>query len=632
MRLGLVVRAVAATAFACGLLSDPALAGHQSSLNTGLIEYSTVDVYVKGPNGALVKGQIIVTLSRVNGQIFNQDTAKEGHIKFVDVPESEYKILVFSPAYQSVSKDVDIRRATDPKFTIELQPLGDAEDVASAIGLFALPAKVQKNVGKALEALRTDKPSGALSHLEAARRIAPNSAEIEYLFGVYSSKSNDAVHAREHWMKTLELNPRHLGALLSVGEDLLREKKSAEALPYLKRAIEVEPSAWRGHALLGEAFVLETMFDEATTEAQRAIELGHDRASSAQLILVRVHVEKNEKDQAVQILEAYVKAHPGDKGTANYLDHLKNPEAAGNAGSVSSDLKAVTAEADALPSNWLPPDVDASVPVVEPGASCSMDDVVKKAGQRILELVTDVDRFTATESVIHESIGKYGMPSPPEKRRFNYVVSIQEVQHSFLNVEELRNTNGLPAEFPGGVATNGLPALVLIFHPFNIVNFDTTCEGLARTSSGFAWQVHFKQRADKPNTIRRYRIGAQGPSYPVALKGRAWISADTFQIVRLETDLVQSIPQIKLFADHTAIEYGPVKFHNGQVNLWLPQSAEIYYDWRGRRIHRRHSFSNYLLFGVDDRQKISAPKVQDVATDGGANGREKKNRSNLSLQ
>jgi hypothetical protein len=66
-----------------------------------------------------------------------------------------------------------------------------------------------------------------------------------------------------------------------------------------------------------------------------------------------------------------------------------------------------------------------------------------------------------------------------------------------------------------------------------------------------------------------------------------------------------------------------VKFHNGQVNLWLPQSAEIYYDWRGRRIHRRHSFSNYLLFGVDDRQKISAPKVQDVATDGGANGERK---------
>jgi hypothetical protein len=42
--------------------------------------------------------------------------------------------------------------------------------------------------------------------------------------------------------------------------------------------------------------------------------------------------------------------------------------------------------------------------------------------------------------------------------------------------------------------------------------------------------------------------------------------------------------------------------------MWLPMSADVYYDWRGRRIHRRHSFSNYVLFGVEEKQKISAPK------------------------
>jgi hypothetical protein len=49
--------------------------------------------------------------------------------------------------------------------------------------------------------------------------------------------------------------------------------------------------------------------------------------------------------------------------------------------------------------------------------------------------------------------------------------------------------------------------------------------------------------------------------------------------------------------------------------MWLPQSAEVYYDWKGRRIHRRHSFSDYMLFGVEDRQKISVPKVDDSAAD-----------------
>jgi hypothetical protein len=183
-------------------------------------------------------------------------------------------------------------------------------------------------------------------------------------------------------------------------------------------------------------------------------------------------------------------------------------------------------------------------------------------------------------------------------------------------VEEYRSaTGGGPAEFPGGVATNGLPALVLIFHPYNASDFAMTCEGLARLSDGLAWQIHFRQRPDKPNVIKRYRIGADGPSYPVALKGRAWISADTFQILRLEADLVAPVKEIRLLEDRADVEYGPVHFAKGNVNMWLPKRADVYYDWRGRRIHRRHSFGDYMLFAVDDKQKISAPKVDEAPAD-----------------
>ncbi|MGH9741251.1 MAG: hypothetical protein ACRD51_02740, partial [Candidatus Acidiferrum sp.] len=360
---------------------------------------------------------------------------------------------------------------------------------------------------------------------------------------------------------------------------------------------------------LSEACVLQGMNDDATKHALRAIELGHDRASAAELVLVRVLVQKDEVKQAIPKLDAYVKAHPEDKDSANYLEKLKNP-APGKSVS-AGEMSVVSSADDALPvpSNWLPPDVDSSVPAVEAGASCNVDDVVRRAGDKLNELIHDVDRFTASETLMHQSIDKYGIASAPEKRVFNYVASIQEVQHGFLNVEEYRSTsNGGPAEFPGGVATNGLPALVLIFYPNNAVDFTMTCEGLARLSSGLAWQVHFKQRPDKPNVIKRYRIGADGPSYPVALKGRAWISADTYQIVRLETDIVAPVPQIRLKADRAEIEYGPVKFARSNVTMWLPKTADVYYDWQGRRIHRRHSFSDYLLFGVEDRQKISAPK------------------------
>lgn len=102
-----------------------------------------------------------------------------------------------------------------------------------------------------------------------------------------------------------------------------------------------------------------------------------------------------------------------------------------------------------------------------------------------------------------------------------------------------------------------------------------------------------------------------GPNYPVRLKGRAWISAENYDIIRLESTIVAPVPQIHLLADHTIIEYGPVNFRQADTTLWLPVSAEVYCAWLGRRFHRRHEFSNYLLFGIDDQQQINAPKARD---------------------
>jgi tetratricopeptide (TPR) repeat protein len=598
--------------------SNPNVTAGQAQLEDAE-KQADIDVYVKGPNGAPLDGSVVVTLTKLDGAFVDQKTAKNGYARFNGVHATEYRIQVLAPKYQATARQLEVQERSLAKITIDMTPLS-AEEAASSVGLYSLAPKTQREVGKALEELRANKPNDARKHLEAAQKGAPTSAEIEYLFGVYSSQVNDRVQARAYWMKTLELNPKHLSALLEVGQDLLQENKPIEAMPYLTRAAEAEPSSWRAHALLAEGLVLQHQNDEATKEAERAIQLGHERAAMVQPLLARALAGRGDRDEATKVLQAYLETHPRDTAANNDLETLKNPkagDASGDTAAAASEMAAMNKDATALPMpfKWMPPDVDDKVPPVEAGASCAADDVVSKAGKQLIELISDVDRFTATESLTHESINRSGLASYPEKRKFDYVVSIQEVRQGYLNVEEYRNAGGSPADFPDGVATNGLPALVLIFHPYNAMNYEMTCEGLARWNGGLAWQVHFKQRADKPNTIKRYRIGADGPSYPVALKGRAWISADNYQIARLETDLVAPLPQIRLVADHTAIEYGPVKFSKGNVKMWLPQSAEVYYDWKGRRIHRRHSFSNYLLFGVEDKQKIAVPKVDEAPAD-----------------
>jgi hypothetical protein len=351
--------------------------------------------------------------------------------------------------------------------------------------------------------------------------------------------------------------------------------------------------------------------------AERALELGRGDAAVVQRYLAAALARRGEKDRAVSVLQAYVRDNHDDTAAKKQLERLQLAEARNARGVAETagqemvepwTLDRITA---LLPTNWMPPDTDKKVPPVEPGASCALDEVVKKAGHRIEELVSNVDRFTVTESLQHEKINKWGLESAPEKRKFDYVVSIKEVQARLFDVQEFRRAAGPLGDFPDGIQSNGLPTLVLIFHPYNAESFDLTCEGLTHWNGVSAWQVHFRQKPDRANNFRAYKSGINGSSYPVALKGRAWIAADSYQIVRLETDLVKAVPEIRLAAEHTIIEYGPVRFRERNVDMWLPQSAEVYSDWRGRRFHLRHSFGKYMLFSVDDKQTISAPKAAE---------------------
>lgn len=498
----------------------------------------------------------------------------------------------------------------------------DAGDARPTGELAALAPKVQKEIGKALEALRANKLREARQHLDIAYRLAPASADVNYVLGVYSSQSSNLNAAKSYWTKALELNPEHLGALLSLSELLLREKNSAEALPLLKRATKAEQSSWRSHALLSEALLLQGSYDEAIQQAERALDLGHRSAAAVEPVLATALARSGDAKRAISILQAFLKDHPADAAAKRELESLQTSQfSAGDASALtgSNELmaSALTAAVPSLPlfSNWLPPEVDDRVPQVEPGVACALDDVLQKAGKRIQELVSNVDRFTATEYLKHQSINKWGLTSSSQTRTFDYLVSVQEVRIGQLNVEEYRSRRGVAADdFPDGVATIGLPSMVLIFHPYNAGSFEMTCEGLAKWNGTFGWQVHFRQRNDKPNRIRSYRIGSNGPSYPVALKGRAWIAADSYQILGLETDLIAPLPEIRLATDRTIIEYGPVHFREDKIDMWLPQSAEVFYDWKGRRGHRRLSFSNYLLFSVADKQRISAPKIGDESS------------------
>jgi hypothetical protein len=531
----------------------PPLPGAKSEDNPSV----DLDIYLQGPNKASVEETAALTVVTLDGQLYKQGTTKEGHLRWSEVVPSQYGIHVLVPGFEPAFQEFDARGSGPITVTVQLRP--------------------QTGEGAVTPPVSSD-------------------PEVNYVYGVYTSRLGDWEAARSYWIKVLELLPNHVPAMVSIGEALLNENKTTEAMEYLDRAAKTDPSYWRTEALLAEISMRAGSASEAAQHAKKAIELGHGEAAGVSPLLARALTA-----EASEVLRAYLKDHPGDVAAKKQLEDL-TPESGGKGTPVA---KTASSRGD---SGWVPPGIDDSVPAVEPGSACNLHEVVHHAGQRIQEFVKNVERFTATASLLHESINRSGKVSGKMERKYDYLVSIDEIRPGILSVQESLSKGLTPADPLGGITSKGLPALVLIFHPYYAGNFSMKCEGLSTVKGKRVWQIYFRQREDKPNAIRSYILGPNSEPHPVPLEGRAWFVADSYQIIGLQTDLIGMLPDIRLTVDHTAVEYGPVHFGSRGVDMWLPQTAEMYSDLRARRIHRRMSFSNYLLFAVDDKQQISAPK------------------------
>lgn len=256
--------------------------------------------------------------------------------------------------------------------------------------------------------------------------------------------------------------------------------------------------------------------------------------------------------------------------------------------------------------SWIPNGIDEVVPDVDPNVECPLPHILRGAGQRMKQFVANLEKFTASERVEHSVVDALGTRQAPTIRKFDYVVMVSRDRSGGFLLDEYRNGSVDPDQFPAHIATHGLPGIALLFHPFLASDFTFRCEGLGEWEGNAAWQVHFTQRADRAGRLLAYSAGGRTGS--VALKDRAWIDPGTFQVVRIESDLMKPLEEFSLTKQHIAISYQRVQFRTLGQQLWLPQIADLYVERQGHRYYRRHTFSDFKLFTVDTSQNIQLAK------------------------
>jgi tetratricopeptide (TPR) repeat protein len=563
---------------------------------------------------------LVQITNKTSGQIQAGVTEEDATAMIGNLQTGLYDVAVSALGYLTSHQDVMISgRITVNHMEVALKKDPSAVDLG-AVNVKEMPNKVRRNLLHGLAALKSSKFDDAQKKLDAAYNADPSNPEVNFLLGYLYFEEQELERAQNYLANATKLAPHYAQALTLLGRVQLQRNDAAAAQISLEHAVATAPQSWMAHYLLADAYLQQKNFDKAQEQAHLAIERGASAANPAQLILGQALANLQRYPQAIQALQTFLKAAPTDPNAAQVHQLVseiekrqsQEPDDSSASRSISPVRIPIVAATDPglITKSWGPAGVDDIKPEVASGVSCPTEQVIQRSGERVKELVDDLARFDAVEDIYHEEVDQAGIPKKHTTVRFDYVASIAEPKPGNFKVDEFRSGRSDLGAFPDQIATRGLPTLALIFHPDMRDDFEMSCEGLGTWNQKATWLVHFQQRENQPRRIQGYIVNHR--EYAVSLKGRAWISADTFQIVRLESDLTDPVKEIQLRSEHQAVEYGPVRFPKSKSELWLPKSAELYFDFRKHRYFRRHSFDHFLLFSVGTEEKRKEPKEAKI--------------------
>lgn len=617
-----------------GGLNDPqhlteVAVSYDTAPGTGVLIFN---VFSEHTTAHLDRQALIKVINSTDHTATFQTTDDNAQSVLTNVAFGNYEVEVSAVGYLSERKELLVQNSLAPskiEIVLHRDPAAIHLDVADSI----LSPKARKEAKHAILALKSNHLAAAQKQLDQAYGLAPNSPDVNFLLGYLHFEKKEYPKAANYLGTAATLNPHNGQTWTLLGRTNLESEDYPAARSALEQAVIADSENWLPHNLLADAYLHQKEYGKARDEAQIALAKGQGASKSASspanLMLGEALLGLGQNQDGIQALNKFLDESPRHPMAGKIRDLIaqindrpdsvssqpesespkpkKDPNAPGVRLFGIDPIEAMSPPALSV-KPWQVPSVDDTPPSVVPNVACPESQVIEESGKRVQELVDDVQRFAAVEDLFHQALDNFGIPVRTEKRKYNYVASISEAEPGFIAVDEYRAEKMTLEGYPDQIASSGFVTLALVFHPHMRENFEMKCEGLGDWRGQASWLVHFRQREDRPSRMHAYKVGNQ--LHTVDLKGRAWITADKFQIVRIEADMVRPMPEIRLLSEHQAVDYGPIPFPAKNTTLWLPKSAEIYFDFRKHRYYRRHSFDHFMLYSVDTEEKRKVPAAK----------------------
>jgi tetratricopeptide (TPR) repeat protein len=281
---------------------------------------------VRAPRGDSPPHQILVELRLHGGTVESVYTDNEGRFGFSNLQANGYRIVINDEGYYPVDERADVNPDVMPYTRVQIALRAREEkkrdDPMSARPSGAnpylvdpgdynksFPKKALKEYERGVDAERKGNHDQAIAHYQSALKIAPEYYPAHNNLGsLYLSKA-DFTSAEEQFQEAVRLDRNDAQAYFNLGNVFLLKGRYSESEAAVASGLQRQPDSAFGHFLQGSLYGRIGKLPEAEKSLRAALQLD-STMWQAHLQLVSLYLQQQQRQHAIDELQAFLKAFP----------------------------------------------------------------------------------------------------------------------------------------------------------------------------------------------------------------------------------------------------------------------------------------------------------------------------------
>jgi len=620
MGCAMLTRTVAAQA------PEPAQAGPQRLAGQEKVWYALGRVVTLA--GSLVRGaKVAVYLDAKATPVQRFETSYDGEFEISLQTELDkghrLKVVATKAGYLDARETVDL--TSEKRAAVLDLVLREEEEDAEQLSIGSLISSVslslqastgatpagserRETVRRAKALLDSHDADEALSFLAKAVEREPNSIEFRTLLGAAMLEGGSLSGGTRLLTETAALNAareersRRSEPNLILGVVECWRGNPQRGTELFLQGLEIEPQSPLLHQELGRAYLLQRNWSEADRSLARAIQGG--ASPEAHMLRAEALLGLGRPDDAQAEMQAFLGGRKPQKlPTPVRICWIKFGERAKlETASASSASKPLVKQTREELLQTLP-----ELKGIEPANDQrELSSILQNVGERVEAFFHDFHDTISREEIRLEALRRNGEVGSALNRSFQYLLTTWP-DNSRPALDEYRTEGraATPSQYSpeeGFMLTRGFASAAEHFLPAYQAESTFAYLGRQRMDVHETDVVAFAQRPEVARLLVACMTGGPGGTKALT-QGVAWVDRDTYQIVRMRTDLLFPVAWARLDRLTTDIHYSEVRFKSASLSLWLPRDVVVTVDWNGKLRRNRHSYSDFHLFSVESNIK-----------------------------